>query len=487
MARRQNTQRYPPLLAEHKMTAAVPHPVSTTVPVSSAMEVVKQVLREGSTRTERSAGHNKKGSRQRCGKLGDHHPTLPQENRLDPSAPLPIVTENELNKGLYSCISRGLIPATFDVTAAMGGESGDQPLASEPLALQPYADQFARRELLTTEFGLAPMCNLKLDIQQVLNPPSPDAPLQQTEEIEKEEGKATPQPEPQDHLGAKDRDETRTYTELLDMYSLHEFVIRKGATLDTTPEWHSFHRSHQPMWGAISGIVQQLEKLLTEFNIPLAYIDGKAVAKLATVGLGVYSQEELLACISNREEVSSLLTVPGQRFQHGEAGICTAAVKLQSTFRMFLQKLKFKDLRESHFAAMLIQSHWQIHQQHMVTRSKITSLQQHEERAWRKSMDTFVSNWGKIKMSPRMVIHLPSLSYTPYQCESTPYFNAVQSQLPRLIDLLDPNVEVIYVSPNPVDSEAIQYYTRLLQLSGLYNFCFAHPMAFLGWYSLWND
>ena len=84
-------------------------------------------------------------------------------------------------------------------------------------------------------------------------------------------------------LGDKARDPTRTYQELLDVYSLHEFIIRKGKTLANTPEFMSFQRSFRDGWDGIKAVVVALEELLTEYAIPLAYIDGKKVAVLGGV------------------------------------------------------------------------------------------------------------------------------------------------------------------------------------------------------------
>ena len=48
----------------------------------------------------------------------------------------------------------------------------------------------------------------------------------------------------------------RTYEMLLDQFSLHEFLIRRGATLDTTPEFESFKRAYQPAWTLLADAVR---------------------------------------------------------------------------------------------------------------------------------------------------------------------------------------------------------------------------------------
>ena len=67
----------------------------------------------------------------------------------------------------------------------------------------------------------------------------------------------------------------------MDVYSLHQFIIRKGKSLDQTPEFISFKRTYINKWGAISYIIHLLEKMLLNYNVDLAYVEGKEIVKLA--------------------------------------------------------------------------------------------------------------------------------------------------------------------------------------------------------------
>jgi len=49
------------------------------------------------------------------------------------------------------------------------------------------------------------------------------------------------------------------YVELMDEFSLHQFIIRKGKTLDSTPEFISFKRTYINYWAGISFIIHLLE------------------------------------------------------------------------------------------------------------------------------------------------------------------------------------------------------------------------------------
>jgi hypothetical protein len=98
-------------------------------------------------------------------------------------------------------------------------------------------------------------------------------------------------------------EEARGYNELLDSFSLHQFIIRRGKTLADTPEYESFKRKYLNAWGGVTGIVKALEKMLEEFTVPVAYIDGNRVVTLARDLIGPPSNDELLSCIVNIEQV----------------------------------------------------------------------------------------------------------------------------------------------------------------------------------------
>ena len=67
----------------------------------------------------------------------------------------------------------------------------------------------------------------------------------------------------------------RSYNELMDVQSLHQFIIRKGKVLDQTPEFISFKRTYISQWGSISYVIHLIEKFLATFGVDMAYVEGK--------------------------------------------------------------------------------------------------------------------------------------------------------------------------------------------------------------------
>jgi len=56
----------------------------------------------------------------------------------------------------------------------------------------------------------------------------------------------------------------RGYNELMDVYSLHQLMIRKGTLLEQTPEFISFKRTYISRWGSIAYVLHLLEKLMND-------------------------------------------------------------------------------------------------------------------------------------------------------------------------------------------------------------------------------
>ncbi|RNF25976.1 IQ calmodulin-binding protein motif family protein [Trypanosoma conorhini] len=267
------------------------------------------------------------------------------------------------------------------------------------------------------------------------------------------------------------REDTRTYAELLDVYSMHEFIIRKGATLRSTPEFASFKRRYTACWGNVELVIRRLEEFLKSYGIDLAYVDGKRVAALASFQVDdILSREEMLQCFANREELEPLTSSVTQKFVCGLDGQHLAAQKIQATWRMYAQRVAYRHLLVGTQAAIVIQRRWALYRSHSLTRKTIKVLRETRLLRWKRTMEEFTRRWPQIKEGRRTIVHLPSLSYPRFHAKHVPFYFALQmGQITRLTDLRDPLVEVILLAPFRPEPEVMNYYFTLLEDSGVVN------------------
>ena len=426
--------------------------------------------------------------------------SLPAINRADASAPPPRVSERDIQAGLYSMISRGFVPKGTDLGPAF--EYGPAPLQASTV---PILEAPARREIRpeTSTVGSFNVAGLRFD----LSPPKPanehnssehqsritessrrartsndsgqkssshhSRPNSHSKSLrpERERAKSKSSKREKSQVVTDDFaeavEEIRGYNELLDEFSLHQFIVRKGRTLTDTPEYESFKRKHSNIWGSIKTVIRYLEDLLQLYSIPLAYVDGQKVAALALDELTEPTKEALVDCIANRDEVLPIIEATGQRFK-ADAGETLAAILIQSVWRMYGLRRDFVAERSRLHAAAAIQEMWR---NAMVRASFIATLWRKRTRD-RSDMDELqtelVASWGSVSHKHRIVVHVPSVGYNIEKRKTMYDLQREQNlTLARLCDVKDPTVDVIYVAPFHMNEETIQYWQRILQIGGV--------------------
>ena len=154
--------------------------------------------------------------------------------------------------------------------------------------------------------------------------------------------------------------DARGYNELMDEYSLHQLIFRKGKLLDETPEFTSFRRTYLDKWAAVSFILLNFEKIFTENDVPLAYVDGRQLAKLASDDLQRPTLEEIFDCVENKDEIITHVKIPKRMFK-GPEGPILAATVIQKNFRMFKAKEAYKHLKFLMKKATVIQRRFRLY------------------------------------------------------------------------------------------------------------------------------
>lgn len=95
-----------------------------------------------------------------------------------------------------------------------------------------------------------------------------------------------------------------------------------------------FKRQNITKWGAIQLVVQQLEKFLGQFTIQFAYIDTKKVLYFSEQEFEKLTEEDMMSCVCNREQVHDSVYNPRLKFK-GPYGPVLAAIQIQKNWRRY--------------------------------------------------------------------------------------------------------------------------------------------------------
>ncbi|XP_072551734.1 IQ motif-containing protein H [Salminus brasiliensis] len=249
----------------------------------------------------------------------------------------------------------------------------------------------------------------------------------------------------------------------------HCFSIVDGRIDPYDAEFCAFKEQYCLCWGPLVEALWRLERLMQDFAVPYAQVCGQRLVALMQSGelyWGGGGLGHLLSVLENEEEVWELVRRPGQRYR-GEGGRQAAAVRIQASWRRHQARTAYLRQQRRKWAAGTIAISWLLHAQVGRVRKSLQATRLRHLENYRSRAEYLADNWKHLSTSRRTIIHVPSLGYTGQQRCSLTGFNVLQNtQMGRLCDVRDENVEVIYVCPVRLGEDLSHYYTQLLGLQG---------------------
>ena len=181
------------------------------------------------------------------------------------------------------------------------------------------------------------------------------------------------------------------------------------------------------------------------------------------------NNQDLIFCISNKDLNKYGLDMKNEML-FIEKIREILIIKIQKSIRKYLANKKCKLLRYQNNQVIKIQTWYRGMLTYNEIQKKLEYIRQIKKENFNSIQESFKENWNDINELPRIEIHLNSLSYSNYKNTTIDKFSEKESlQLNRLIRLIDPNIEIIFISPYEISDDILKYYFSILNTIGITN------------------
>ena len=276
------------------------------------------------------------------------------------------------------------------------------------------------------------------------------------------------------NLSKDDSEIIRTFYDYIldvDMTNNLEIIIENYKALKDK-NYIKFKKENSEKWFEIENIFNNMYNLFKKLNLTYTKVDSNKILYLLKYynnNIQNITNKDLLECLTNEELLEKGLDPKNEKklYQRIKEAF---VIRIQKMVRKKLAFNRYQFLHIINVNVIYLQSHYRRY----IVEKKIKKLLEEERKIiHNKFMDLFKdfkSKWDTIQESTRIEIHFFSISNDSYHNCLTDKFSMKEClQLNRLIRLVDPNIEIIYILPCQIQDEILTYYFSLLESIGVKN------------------
>ena len=381
----------------------------------------------------------------------------------------PIIKKEELDKGLYNMINKGLIPKGADLSPAFENNGGN-PMQINNRFREDFTKKIEKDEIV---FDRA-KGSMKIDLskrgnsndsdgffitkpQEVINVSPPMINDIEDNKIQQE---------------SNNEDNNSTSNQIIEQQNKKKrILIISNFQAVKNEEYYLFYNENLDIWGQINYLLEHLGKLFKKLNLTLIEVYQDKILELAKDETRIIQNKDLLMCISEKDlidkglnpnDTTNLYTTLKEKF----------ALKIQMAYRIFKSKMKLKEMQSYFDKIKLIQHIYTSLKLQKESKDRARTLFDQRYKDWIHMQKNFQKRWEIIKNRPHIEIHLNSISLNSSNSKymNTTFDHFVErenNQLNRIVNLFDSNIEIIYISPYELNTDIITYYTSIMETFGV--------------------
>ena len=261
------------------------------------------------------------------------------------------------------------------------------------------------------------------------------------------------------------------YIEDLDMTNNLELTIDNYKIIKDN-NYNQFKKENNNKWFEIENILNNMYILFKKINIITAKIDSNkilALIKYYNNKIENITNKDLLECLTS-EDLQERGLNPKNEKQLYQKIKEAFVIRIQKMVRKKFAYDQYKFLKIINIKIIYLQKNYR----RFIVEKRVKILLDEEKKKihdkFMEIFNDFKSKWESVQGLTRTEIHFFSISSDSYHnCLIDKFSMKECLQLNRLIRLVDPNIEIIYILPCQIEDEILTYYFSLLESIGVKN------------------